>query len=231
MSILAPLLGAFIGASVGGLAMMRGSRQLRKPSDRAGRAVLERMNVSHGPVTEWGLSRLHVRDDFTILDVGCGGGRTLDRLAALAPRGRIFGVDYSAESVAASCETNTHAIADGRVQVEQATVSQLPFPDSVFDLVTAVETHYYWPDLRSDVREVMRVLKPGAQFAIIAETYRGRRNDWLYRPAMTLVLNAAYLTPEQHRQLLVDAGFADVQVFEEKSKGWICAIGRRPATG
>ena len=109
-------------------------------------------------------------------------------------------------------------------------MSQLPFADATFDLVTAVETHYYWPDLPHDVREVMRVLKPGAQFAIIAETYRGRSNDWIYRPTMTFVLKAAYLTPEQHRQLLVDAGFADVQVFEEKARGWICAIGRRSST-
>jgi hypothetical protein len=44
---------------------------------------------------------------------------------------------------------------------------------------------------------------------------------------MTLVLRAAYFTLAQHRQLLVDAGYADVQVFEEKSQGWICAIGTR----
>jgi len=69
------------------------------------------------------------------------------------------------------------------------------------------------------------VLKPGGQFAIIAETYRGRRNDWLYRPTMTLVLKAAYLTPDQHRQLLVDAGYSDVQLFVEEQQGWICAIG------
>ena len=227
MSAIATALGAVIGAGVGGLLMMRSSRQLRKPSDRAGRAVLQRMNVSHGPVTQWGLSHLDIGDDFTILDVGCGGGRTIDRLAALAPRGKIFGVDYAAESVSASRETNSRTIAEGRVHVEQATVSQLPFPDAMFDLVTAVETHYYWPDLPRDVREVRRVLKPGGRFAIIAETYRGRRNDWIYRPTMTLVLKAAYLTPEQHRRLLVDAGFADVQVFEEKAQGWICAIGTR----
>lgn len=228
--MIAPILGVVIGAAVGTLVVRRNSRQLRKPADRVGRAILQRMNVSHGPVTEWGLSHLRVGDDFTILDVGCGGGRTIDRLAALATRGKVFGVDYSAESVATSREVNARAIAEGRVRVEQATVSQLPFADATFDLVTAVETHYYWPDLPHDVREVMRVLKPGAQFAIIAETYRGRSNDWIYRPTMTFVLKAAYLTPEQHRQLLVDAGFADVQVFEEKARGWICAIGRRSST-
>ncbi len=47
-------------------------------------------------------------------------------------------------------ETNQRAIAEGRVDIDQASVSELPFPDAIFDLVTAVETHYYWPDLAHD---------------------------------------------------------------------------------
>lgn len=227
MSAIAPLVGAVAGAAVGGLLMVRASRQCRKPADRAGRAVLARMNASHAGVTEWGLAHVEVGEDFTILDVGCGGGRTIDRLAAIAVTGKVFGVDYSEESVAVARETNANLIAQGRVDIQQANVSKLPFPDATFDLATAVETHYYWPDLPRDVREVMRVLKPGGRFVIIAETYRGRRNDWLYRPMMTLVLRASYLTAEQHRKLLVDAGFIDVQVFEEKAQGWICAVGTR----
>jgi SAM-dependent methyltransferase len=227
MSI-APLIGAVSGAAIGAFIMARSTRQLRKPSDRAGRAVLARMNVSHAGVTAWGLEHVDVRDGYTILDVGCGGGRTVDRLAAMVPRGKVFGVDYSAESVSASRETNQRWIADGRVDIQQGTVSELPYADETFDLVTAVETHYYWPDLPRDVREVMRVLRHGGRFVIIAETYRGRRNDWLYRPTMTLVLGATYLTPDQHRQLLVDAGYDDVRVFEEKAKGWICAVGVKP---
>ena len=188
------------------------------------------MNNSHADVTAWGLSHLEIGDDFTILDVGCGGGRTIDRLAKLTTNGHVFGVDYSEASAAIARETNQRSIDEGRVDIQLGTVSQLPYRDQMFDLVTAVETHYYWPDLPRDVREVMRVLKPGGQFAIIAETYRGRRHDWLFRPAMTLVLRAAYLTPEQHRQLLADAGYAHVRVFEERAKGWICAIGVRPDT-
>jgi ubiquinone/menaquinone biosynthesis C-methylase UbiE len=227
VSGLTTLIGVLAGTAAGGLLMARAARQCRRPSDRAGRSVLQRMNVSHAAVTQWGLSHVAIGEDLTILDVGCGGGRTVDRLASIAMRGKVYGVDLSEASVATARETNQRAIALAHVDIEQASVSQLPFPDATFDLVTAVETHYYWPDLARDAREVMRVLKRGGTFLIIAETYRGRRNDWLYRPTMTLVLRAAYLTPEQHRRLLVDAGYADVQVFEEKSKGWICVTGTR----
>lgn len=43
----------------------------------------------------------------------------------------------------------------------------------MFDLATAVETHYYWPDLNADMQEVLRVLKPVGTLIIIAEAYKG----------------------------------------------------------
>lgn len=218
--IIAALAGAAIGVAL--TALM--AQQCRKPTNRNGRRELLRMNASHAAVTEWGLGNVSIGQDAVILDVGCGGGRTIDLLASRT-RGKVYGVDFSEISVATASQTNERAIAEGRVDIRHATVSQLPFPDAKFDLVTAVETHYYWPDLPRDVREVMRVLRPGGKFVIIAEAYRGRPNDWLYRPTMTLILGAAYLTPDGHRELLVDAGYEDVKVAENKSQGWICATG------
>lgn len=47
-------------------------------------------------------------------------------------------------------------------------MAALPFPDRSFDVVTVVETHYYWPDLPASLREILRVLEPGGTFALIA---------------------------------------------------------------
>ena len=202
-------------------------RQCRRPSSWLGRSLARSMNASHDALTQWGLSHLPSGPRANVLDVGCGGGRTIEKLVAELPDGKVFGVDYSPASVAVARERNRSSIERGRVEIHEASVSSLPFPDATFDLVTAVETHYYWPSLPNDVREVQRVLGPGGTFIIIAETYRGRKNDWLYRPVMQGVLRANYLTPEEHRRLLSDAGYRDVQVLEEKARGWICAIGSR----
>lgn len=200
-------------------------RQCRKPSGPFGRALARGMNASHDTLTQWGLSHLTNGSHAYVLDVGCGGGRTIETLLSRGSDGRVFGVDYSPASVAVARARNRESIERGRVQIQEGSVSSLPFPDEMFDLVTAVETHYYWPDLPTDVREVMRVLRPGGAFMIIAETYRGRRNDWLYRPVMRGVLRANYLTADAHRRLLSEAGYRDAAVFEEKSRGWICAFG------
>ena len=199
-------------------------QQCRKPRWLPGRLFLRTMNLSHAGLTKWGLAHVTIQPTDTILDVGCGGGRTIAAMTRAAPRGQVFGVDYSPTSVDVARHVNAAAIQAGRAAVQQASVSALPFPATTFDLVTAVETHYYWPHLLDDLREVRRVLKPGGRVVLIAETYRGRRMDWLYRPVMRL-LRAKYLTVDEHRAALEGAGYAKVEVHTDPSKGWLCAVG------
>jgi cyclopropane fatty-acyl-phospholipid synthase-like methyltransferase len=73
--------------------------QCRKPTGRMGRFTLWRMNWSHSRLTDWGLAKISIGPHSTILDVGCGGGRTVSKLAAIATQGQVCGIDYSDESV------------------------------------------------------------------------------------------------------------------------------------
>jgi len=150
-----------------------------------------------------------VTKEAAILDVGCGGGWTVQRLAGLASEGKVIGLDYSAASIAVSRNKNAKGIEAGRVQIVLGSVAALPFSDHTFDIVTAVETHYYWPGLPINVREILRVLKPGGTFALIAETYRGGPFRLLYGIVMPL-LRAAFLSDAEHRDLLTQAGFTEV---------------------
>ncbi|WP_084080946.1 methyltransferase domain-containing protein [Edaphobacter aggregans] len=50
----------------------------------------------------------------------------------------------------------------------------MPYANDTFDLVAAVETHFFWLDLAGDVREVLRVVKPGGMFVVIAEVHKAR---------------------------------------------------------
>jgi SAM-dependent methyltransferase len=202
--------------------------QVRKPTKWVGRFFTWIMNMSHSSLTDWGLKHVQIAEDFTILDVGCGGGRTIEKLATLATKGKIYGVDYAKGSIAASSSKNSQLIQAGRVEIKQASVSQLPFPADQFDLVTAVETQYYWPDLLKDMQEILRVLKPGGTLIVIAESYRNGTQNWVQRPVMKL-LRSTNLSAEDQRELFVKAGYTDIQTFEERTKGWICAVGKKPA--
>ena len=203
-------------------------RQVRKPSKWTGRWIVSGMNKRHSSLTDWGLSHVQIEERFTILDVGCGGGRTASKLAAIAVAGTVEGVDYSEGSVAASRAYNAGLIAAERVAIVKASVSQLPFEENKFDLVTAVETQYYWPNLTGDMREILRVLKPGGKLVVIAESYKGGRMDFIEGPLMRL-LGSSRLGPTDQRQLFSGCGYTDVEVSEDRKKGWICAIGTKPA--
>ena len=205
-----------------------GANPCQKPTGLLGRFVLWNMNSRHSKVTDWGLSRISIAKNDTILDVGCGGGRTVNKLSRAASGGKVYGIDFSPQSVAIATRVNRELIAAGRVEIREASVSSLPFANDTFDLVSAVETHFWWPDLKADMCEVRRVLKPGGTLIVIAEIYKGadtKRSKLMekYLPQSGIKL----LTVGEHRELFADAGYSDIRIIADPATLWICCIGKK----
>src|ERR1043165_2076596 len=94
--------------------------QCQNPTGWLGRMVLRNMNSRDSKVTDWGLSHASIGKQDIILDVGCGGGRTLGKVAAIATEGKVYGIDHSAESVAMAIRINKKSIDVSRVEVREA---------------------------------------------------------------------------------------------------------------
>ena len=80
-----------------------------------------------------------------------------------------------------------------------------------------------------DMREVFRVLKASGTLVFIAELYKAANTEtakitekYASRTGMTL------LSVDEHREHFANAAYSNVQVIEERDKGWICGIGRKP---
>ncbi|MBQ2832063.1 class I SAM-dependent methyltransferase [Methanobrevibacter sp.] len=129
---------------------------MRKPKGKLGNIQLKSMNKEHTPVSLWGLKHLDINNEDVILDIGCGGGMNINRMAKKAKK--VYGVDYSIESVKLSCEVNKQEIEEGKVEVLEGNVANLPFEDNTFDVVTAFETVYFWPDIEKCFGEVKKSL-------------------------------------------------------------------------
>ena len=179
------------------------------PKGKMGRAMLKFMNLTHAPLTNWGLGLIEFQDGWTMLDIGCGGGATLKRLLKRSKDAQVYGIDISEESVAKARQINADLL-DKQVFVQQGSVEKLPYVDGKFDLVTAVETVYFWPNLSSCLKEVRRVLKPGGHFAIMVEVV-DTDSKWT-----NMVEGMTAYTPEQLKALLDDAGFAQTEIHRKK---------------
>lgn len=108
--------------------------------------------------------------DRSILDAGCGTGGNLEWLRRYAGNGHIYGLDY-VNTALQFCRQAGHR------DLAQASVTDLPFADASFDLVTSFDVLVQIPGTGSDdraMREMWRVLKPGG-FAFV----RGAAYEWM----------------------------------------------------
>jgi ubiquinone/menaquinone biosynthesis C-methylase UbiE len=140
-----------------------------------------------------------------VLDIGCGTGRLLRLFAQRFTRATLVGLDPSAGMLAVATE--------GPGRFVRATAEHLPFRDANFDLVVSTASCRHWDDAFAAVREIGRVLAPGATLCVadVLDT-AGRGITKLRRRtgvAATLVsaMADAGLTPERAD---VVAGFGPV---------------------
>lgn len=104
-----------------------------------------------------------------VLDVGCGTGEIVARLAAKYPRASFVGVDLE-EPHLARAAARCAAFGE-RVRFERGDAMALPFADDEFDLVVCRHVIQAVPDARRVLSEIRRVVRPGGRVHLIAEDY------------------------------------------------------------
>ncbi len=160
----------------------------------------------------------------TMPDIGCGGGANIARLLQRTLQGTVTGIDFSPVSVRKSTKVNAKAIQEGRCKVLEGNVANLPFAEGSFDMVTAFETIYFWPDIEHCFIEVKKVLKPGGQFVIVNESDGSGEMDAKWE---SMIEGMHTYTPEEIRHHLTNVGFRDLNITVNEEKRWLCATARK----
>ncbi len=159
----------------------------------------EELLKSHGDFCQ-------VPEDSVALDVCCGSGVVG---ASFRPHvKKVIGLDLTPQMV---------NLAKTRLdEVVQGNVYQIPFPDASFDLVCTREVLHLLPYPERPVSEIFRVLKPGGQFVVGQILPFGAADAaWMYRvfkKKQPLIYNM--FQEEDFRELLLQAGFVDLQMKE-----------------
>ena len=148
-----------------------------------------------------------------VLDLGSGGG--IDVLLSakrVGPAGVAYGLDMTDEMLALA-EQNRQAQGIPNVRFLKGEIEHIPLPDSSVDVVISNCVINLSADKAQVLREAFRVLKPGGRFGVSDVVVQGELPAQL-RQSMELWAGCIAGALEEHtyRQLLADAGFADIGV-------------------
>lgn len=146
-----------------------------------------------------------------VLDVGCGGGRLIERLlGAGAPR--VYGLDHSAAMLRATRRRNTVAYESCRLELREGDAHRVPWPDRSFATVIVANAFFFLERPEDALVDWLRVLRPGGRLAIATHPAPlpsvSLRTWWVrvWGPAMH-VYDDAHLAA-----MIRQAGFADARV-------------------
>ena len=198
--------------------------QTRKPEGFLGKMMLRGMNSGHAKMADWGFSHLPNLAPGKVVDLGCGAGRNVGEMVKKYPNAHVTGIDYSALSVEKAREYNKDNNAAGRCTIQQGDVSDLKLPADTFELATAFETIYFWPDLEKCFAQVARVLKSGGIFMICNES---DGTDAAGLKFEKIIDGMKSHTAEEIESALRAAGFTEIKSDHHPSKPWITVLARK----
>ncbi len=174
------------------------------------------------------MARLVVQPSDRILDVGCGTGELLARIAAKYPAARLAGLDPVPEMLEVARSKLSPA-----VDLQVGWANALPWPDRSFEVVVSCNMFHYVTRPVAAVKEMERVLVPGGKILITdwCDDYLACRLCNLY---LRLTSRAHYKTYRQHEcaDLLSKAGHGRARIERYKISwlwGLMTAVARKPA--
>lgn len=143
------------------------AEQLGHPHGRWARLVAMALNRGNKSFVAAAVDALEVREGGTAADIGFGGGIGLGMLLdRVGPTGRVHGIEISTEMHERAERRFRKAIAAGRLELHQASMTQLPFGDAELDGIITVNTIYFVEDLGRAFAEIAGVLEPGGRFVL-----------------------------------------------------------------
>ncbi len=198
--------------------------QTRRPEGTLGKLMLSGMNSGHAKLADWGFAHLPAMVPSEAADLGCGGGRNAGVLLRRYPGAHVTAVDHSELSVKKAARHNRAMVVTGRCTVLQGDVSDLRLPAGTFDLATAFETVYFWPDLEKCFAQVAKILKPGGTFLICNESDGTDPEGLKYEK---IIDGMKTYTAEQIETALRTAGFSSAKSDHHPSRPWIAVVAER----
>ena len=146
------------------------SKQARRPSGWFGRLVMpivfDRGNAFLNRFVD---AVMAVRPDDRVLEIGCGTGKLIKKMAVKINNGHIEGIDFSPAMVAIAKKRNRKHIARGTVAIVEGNLNAKTYPPDRFTKACSVNTIYFWKNPAHTIDKVMDSLVAGGRFVVAFE--------------------------------------------------------------
>jgi len=179
------------------------AKQAGHPSGIFSGLVAAFLNRTTSHINDVTIQLLDIKPRDHVLDIGFGGGATVQKMVRLAPNGLVAGIEISEAMLKRGKKKFGKLISQGKVDIREGSVSKIPFESDRFDKISTVNTIYFWPDPAVGMEEIIRVMKPNGRFVL---TYSTKLMSNFTRYGFNLY------SEEQIRDMLGKAGFTDIQV-------------------
>lgn len=159
----------------------------------------------------------NLRPGEVVVDLGSGGGLDVFLAAKkVGPTGRAIGIDMTPEMLSRA-RANAERQGFSNVEFHEATIDNLPLPDSSVDCVISNCVINLAPDKGAVLREIARVLKPGGRLAVSDIALKKPLPPEIGNDLLAYVGCIAGAIPiEAYTEGLKAAGFSGVEVVDTK---------------
>lgn len=136
------------------------------PDGWLGSALGHLMAYANEAMNRFAVEQLRLAPDDHVLEIGFGHGKTIELMATQVASGLVAGIDHSMTMVTQAAKRNEAAIKAGRVELQQGSVSNIPYEYARFNKVVAVNNYQFWPNPELDLTEIQRVMRPGGRLVL-----------------------------------------------------------------
>ena len=110
-----------------------------------------------------------VAPDAVVVDVGCGTGSALRRIAPRVPDGTLIGLDPIPRMLQIARERASEDPNGHRIRFIEAPAERLLLEDDSADLIFAFDSIDHWQDKAAGLREIRRVLRPEGRLVVVKD--------------------------------------------------------------
>lgn len=179
--------------------------QCGNPRGLIGKIVTWAMNRANNVMYRGIVTKMKPHDSMRMLDVGFGNGY-LEKLIYKQAKCHIEGVDISADMVNVAAKNNKEAVSKGMAHFAVGDCCDLAFDDLSFDVVTTMNTIYFWSDTIKGLKEIHRVLKEDGVFYNAVLTKESLDNVFYTKNGFKKFADEEYI------QMGKEAGFSHISI-------------------